>query len=155
MADFLTAVSKTLGYEDGLVDNPDDPGGLTNFGISLSAHPELTASDIRMMTRTRAIGIYRDRYWDEAYSEIDDQIVADSLFDWGVTSGVTEAVIGLQKVLPVEKDAVFGPKTLYAVNNASNLRVGLTVARIRFYMDLNKPEFLHSWLFRSIDVLIA
>lgn len=155
MADFLTAVAKTIEYEGGLVDDPDDPGGLTNFGIALKEHPELTASDIRMMTRTRAIGIYREKYWNDLYGQIEEQVVATSLFDWGVTSYPPTAVKGLQAILPVEKDGAFGLKTLYAVNNAANLRVNLTVARLRFYMNLGRPEFLHSWLFRSIDVLVG
>ncbi len=155
MADFLTAVLKTLNYEGGLVYDPSDPGGLTAFGISLKSHPELTPNDIYTMTRNRAIGIYREKYWNDLYDQIEDQVVAASLFDWGVTSGPLLAVSKLQEILPVAHDGLFGPKTLYAVNNASNLRVNLTVRRIRYYVSLGMLKFLHSWLFRSIDVLIA
>ena len=57
MADFQLALAFTLKQEGGLVDNPADPGGLTNYGIALNVHPELTADDIRTMTPERAAAI--------------------------------------------------------------------------------------------------
>jgi type VI secretion system secreted protein VgrG len=160
MADFLTAVTKTLEYEGGLVDNPDDPGGLTNFGIALNEHPELTAEDIRAMTRTRAIGIYRQKYWFDLYDQIEDQAIASSLFDFGVRSGIQTAVKILQQVLVgdwVRVDGISGEHTLLAVNQRPprGLRVNFTAARLKFYVALNKPQFLHSWFARTIDILLG
>lgn len=160
MADFLTAVTKTLNYEGGLVDNPADPGGLTNFGISLRAHPDLTADDIRTMTRNRAVGIYRQKYWLNLYDQIESQPVANSLFDFGVTSGIHTAVQALQGVLFMQgtpaQDGQFGLNTLYAMNRQkeSTLLQEFTVERLRFYAGLAKPQFLHSWFARTIDALL-
>ena len=160
MADFLTAVTKTLTYEGGLVENPSDPGGLTNFGIALNAHPELTADDIRMMTRTRAIGIYRQQYWPDIYSEIESQPAANQLFDFGVTSGIHTAVETLQGVIfmggGAAHDGAFGPATLAAMNrqDPAQLAKEFTVERLRFYAGLGKPQFFHSWFSRAIDALL-
>jgi lysozyme family protein len=156
MSDFLTAVIKTLIYEGGLSDNPQDPGGLTNFGISIRAHPELTPDDIRTMTKTRAIGIYRQSYWPDIYSEITDQRLANSLFDFGVTSGVHVAVQTLQGVIfasgGAALDGVFGPHTLEETNAQDWIR-NYTVERLRFYSGLDKPQFFHSWASRTIDAM--
>ena len=38
---FETAVNTTLQYEGGYVNDPNDPGGETNFGISKKAYPNL------------------------------------------------------------------------------------------------------------------
>jgi lysozyme family protein len=176
MADFLPAVAKTLQYEGGLVSNPGDPGGLTNFGISLKSHPELSQADIQHMPRSRAIGIYHEQYWPPAYSEIQDQGVASTLFDFGVTSGVVTAVKILQAVLfsphlvelgdfaflhsnlpGVAEDGCFGANTLYVLNkaNARAIRVDYCAARLKYYASLGRPEFLHAWFVRSIDVLLG
>lgn len=154
MADFLTAVGKTLGYEGGLVDNPADPGGLTNFGISQRAHPELTAEDIRTMTRSRAMGIYRQKYWLDLYDQVQDQAAVNSCFDFGVTSGVGTAIKILQGALSIPETGIADQRTVWAAKQAHNLRVNFTVARIRFYVDCNKLEFLHSWLTRTINALV-
>lgn len=158
MADFIIAVSKTLDYEGGLVELPDDPGGLTNFGISLNNHPELTEDDIRTMTKTRAIGIYRQQYWADLYEQIQNQAIANSLFDFGVTSRPSRAVAYLQGILgsAVVADGNFGSMTLQAVNSAAPKRtlIEFTVARLRFYAAIGKPQFLHSWFQRTIDALL-
>jgi lysozyme family protein len=173
MADFLIAVAKTLQYEGGLVNESSDPGGLTNFGISHKSHPELTPTEIQSMTRSRAIGIYREKYWPGIYGEIHDQAVANTLFDFGVTSGVATAIKLLQTVLfhpgllgstsfgflrerGSALDGQFGPNTVYVLNtgNQRSVRVDFAAARMQFYASLGRPEFLHSWFSRSIDALL-
>jgi len=47
--------------EGGLVDHPDDPGGVTKYGISQRAHPSV---DVRNLTHAQATIIMRDHYWD-------------------------------------------------------------------------------------------
>jgi lysozyme family protein len=160
MADFLTAVNKTLEYEGGLVDNPRDPGGLTNFGIALKFHPELTDADIRNMTRTRAIGIYRQQYWLDLYDRIQSQVLANLLFDFSVTSGVHRAVQTLQGAIFLHNgpafDGVFGPATLQAANAAdqSRLIAEFATSRIEFYVKIDKLEFDHSWFGRTFKAFL-
>ena len=47
--------------EGGLSEHPDDPGGVTKYGISQRAHPDV---DVRNLTREQATIIMRDHYWD-------------------------------------------------------------------------------------------
>lgn len=63
-ADFEKCVEFVLKREGGLVDDPDDPGGLTNFGISIRYNPEFTRQEIIGMTREKAKSVYRRKYWE-------------------------------------------------------------------------------------------
>jgi lysozyme family protein len=58
---FERAMDFVLKWEGGYVNDPNDPGGETNFGISKRANPDV---DIKNLTRDQAITIYRKRYWD-------------------------------------------------------------------------------------------
>jgi len=55
MANFNQALKKTLVFEGGYVNDPDDPGGETNFGISKRAYPDL---DIPNITDRQVRNIY-------------------------------------------------------------------------------------------------
>lgn len=46
----------------GLVDDPHDPGGLTNFGIAQRWHPDV---DVRNLSLAGATALYRTEYWDK------------------------------------------------------------------------------------------
>jgi lysozyme family protein len=117
MADFKTSVAKTLVHEGGYVNNPDDKGGPTNFGITQADMPGV---DMRAITPEQAMEYYREHYWKDLYSQIDSQDVADKLFDMGVLTGVGEAVKLLQRSLSITADGVFGHGTLTAVNQVGD-----------------------------------
>lgn len=59
---FALAVGFTLKKEAGYVNDKDDPGGETNFGIAKRYHPDV---DIKNLTETAAAMIYKMEYWDE------------------------------------------------------------------------------------------
>jgi lysozyme family protein len=155
---FAIAVKKTLAHEGGLSYNPSDPGGVTNFGISQAAHPEV---DVRSLTVEQAVEIYRREYWNPLYGQIQDQRLINSLFDFGVTSDPRVAVGTLQRVLnrhklvagPILVDHSFGPATLGAVNSADPERLIrlYTAHRIAFYASLPMPQFFESWFERALD----
>jgi lysozyme family protein len=60
--DFDRAVAVTMRFEGGYVNDPVDPGGETNHGISKRAYPDL---DIKGLTKDAARAIYRRDYWDK------------------------------------------------------------------------------------------
>ena len=78
---FDTAVTAVLSYEGGYVNDPNDPGGETNWGISKRAYPNL---DIRNLTRDRAIQIYRRDYWDSLGCDQFPPAIVIALFDSAV-----------------------------------------------------------------------
>jgi lysozyme family protein len=113
MADPLISIKKTLLHEGGYVNDPNDSGGETNYGISKRQYPAL---DIKNLTEEAAVEIYRDGYWKHLYSQIKEQAIADKLFDMGVLFGVGTAIEVLQIILQVPVDRIFGQGTLAIVN---------------------------------------
>src|SRR5947199_7199587 len=49
-------------------EDPDDPGGVTKYGIDKSAHPNLTADQIRNMTEDEAVQIYFTGEWPASHA---------------------------------------------------------------------------------------
>jgi lysozyme family protein len=87
------AISKTLTYEGGYTNHPSDPGGPTNWGITIHDarmywKPDATAEDVKAMPKSVAIEIYRQKYW--AKMGCDDRPAGVDFvdFDLGVNSGV-------------------------------------------------------------------
>jgi lysozyme family protein len=115
MADFNQAVQKTLIHEGGYVNNPNDSGGPTKYGITQADMPGVNISDI---TPEQAVAYYSEHYWKALYSQINSQPIAEKIFDMGVLFGVGTAVGLLQLSLNIVVDHVFGPNTLFAVNQA-------------------------------------
>lgn len=112
MANFEKAIDVILRHEGGYVDNPNDPGGATNFGISLrfiADYPDygdvnhdgkVDAKDIRQMTVENAKDIYRHFWWDKyGYGRIVDQTIATKVFDFSVNMGASRAHKLLQQAM--------------------------------------------------------
>lgn len=153
MSSFDAAISFVLQNEGGLVSDPHDVGGLTNFGISQSVFPN---EDIRNMTRERACELYRSNYW--RYDDIVSQRVATKLFDAHVNMGPVRAVRLMQLALgaiqagPVVADGVIGSHTVEAINAADEeaLIDEYKAQLVKYYFSLNQPEFLTGWIRRAV-----
>jgi len=78
MNNFQKAIEFVMKWEGGYVNNPKDPGGETNFGISKASYPE---EDIKNMTLTRAIEIYKRDYWDAYALDLTEFPMCIVLFD--------------------------------------------------------------------------
>lgn len=159
MARFDLAIGGLLRREGGLVNHPDDPGGLTNFGISKRAYPGI---DIAALTPDSAAAIYYSDYWMPLRcDEINAQQVASGLFDAAVNMGKTTAVKLLQRIISTEPDGVMGDKTLAAVNarEAGWLTMKYGLARIERYASLAENQklrgFFLGWVRRTLEVLNA
>ena len=149
MADFNLAIPVVLANEGGLVDNPSDPGGLTNFGISQRSYPNV---DIRALTPEMAADIYRRDYW--KFDAVDSQALCTKIFDMYVNMGHS-AVRILQTCLGVTADGLWGPGTCAAVNAAGDdLLNTYRQALAQHYQNLvlanpALAQFLHGWLRRA------
>jgi lysozyme family protein len=130
-------VAFTLAEEGGLTDDPGDSGGLTNFGISQAAFPDV---DIRNLTRDGAEAIYRSEYWARVQGD-DPRMLAGvdlMVFDMAVNAGVKTSAMMLQRCLGVEADGDIGEITLEAVACAvpARLIAALGAAQLAFYQSL-------------------
>jgi lysozyme family protein len=86
---FDYAFSRTLSNEGGYVNDPGDPGGETNYGISRRAYPDV---DIRGLTVDKAKYLYYRDYWCKSrFDRVRDCEVAAKLFDISVNFGDDQA----------------------------------------------------------------
>jgi lysozyme family protein len=101
--DFDTAFDRLMGHEGGYANDPRDPGGETNWGISKRSYPHV---DIKNLTRDGAKAIYKRDFWDalgEAHPAIKFQV-----FDFAVNSGIQTAIRKLQAAIGVADDGHWG-----------------------------------------------
>lgn len=156
MARFDTAVAKVLAHEGGYVNNDNDPGGETKYGISRRTYPGV---DIENLTEDDAARIYKADFWDRIRGdEIRWQDVADNLLDYAVNVGVRKAVVTIQRLAGAEADGVVGPHTLGAINRCDgpNLNLRLVLERVEFYTMLagrrsEMRPFLLGWIRRALS----
>src|SRR5215213_8289929 len=106
MADtFDTCVAFTLREEGGYVDDPADPGGATNMGITLATlrawthEPALGPVQVRGMSRAEAAAIYRAMYWSPLHGAALPSGVDLSVCDFGVNAGMRRSAVLLQEAL--------------------------------------------------------
>lgn len=135
--DFPEAFHLLIGHEGGYVNNPNDPGGETNYGISKRQYPHL---DIKALTLNEARAIYHRDYWVPCMAEVFPDPLRFQLFDTAVNSGPRQAVVLLQRALGVDDDGVAGPVTMKAVaevKSVAALTILFIAARLRFMAGLD------------------
>jgi lysozyme family protein len=107
--------ARLLVHEGGYTNDPRDPGGPTNWGITIADYrhykmPNATAADVKAMPLADAKDIYRRKYWVANGLSCDDLPagVDDSVFDYRVNSGIGRADKVLRRVLGLPDDAPNG-----------------------------------------------
>ena len=158
---FNQAIQLVLKHEGGYVNNPNDAGGPTNFGISQRSYPHL---DIQNLTQAQAIQIYRKDYWDLfPYDEINDNTLCTKVFDLAVNMGplnankcLQEAVISCGQFLTV--DGYIGPISIAKINlcNPEALLAAFKSEAAHYYKLLvmripTNAIFLKGWLNRVYE----
>jgi lysozyme family protein len=157
---FLACVPTILAAEGGFVDDPEDPGGATNRGITmhqLSAWlgRPCTDDDVKALDEKTTREIYRTIYWNGARCDDLPVGLALEVFDLAVNAGVPRAVKVLQCCLgfaPADQDGAIGPKTLAAAQArpTAALISDYADARRKFYRGLSKfPRFGNGWIKRA------
>ncbi|MDS4026107.1 MAG: glycosyl hydrolase 108 family protein [Candidatus Contendobacter sp.] len=133
-----------INIEDGLVDNPKDPGGLTKYGISKRAYPHL---DIRNLTVKDAQTIYRNDYWNLIKGDQLPKGLDLLVFDCAVNQGVVTAIEFLQEAAKVTVDGVIGEKTIAAARNKMPgvMQEFCVIRAWRYEINRNEDEFGKGW----------
>lgn len=118
---FAKVIPHVLKSEGGFVNNPKDPGGATNKGITLNTFrryikPKGTVQDLKNLTVAQAETVYKRRYWDSVMANDLPPGVDYAVFDFSVNSGPSRAAKYLQRVVGCPQDGRIGPRTLDACN---------------------------------------
>lgn len=114
---YAQAFKLVLRYEGGYVNNPRDPGGPTNLGITqqtLSAWlgRQATIADVKALTPAKVMPIYKKQYWDHISGDDLPDGVDYAVFDYAVNSGVSKAAKDLQAVIGETVDGHIGLNTV-------------------------------------------
>jgi lysozyme family protein len=136
---FPSAVSLVLAQEGGYVDDPRDPGGATNRGITLrtlerARGQAVRKADVRALSEDEARAIYRRFYWDAVRGDDLPAGLDLATFDIAVHSGPSRAGKLLQGALGVSADGAIGPVTLAAAATAPPERTIRAVMGARLAM---------------------
>ncbi len=154
------SLRRLLVHEGGYTNHPSDPGGPTNFGITIYDYRKYvkrgaTAADVKAMRIEEAKRIYRAKYWDAQRCDELPAGVDDCVFDYGVNSGIGRAKKVLQRLVGVKDDGALGPLTMAAVarRDPAALINAICDERLRFLRSLRTwPVFGRGWTSRVAEV---
>ena len=122
-ANFDKALALVLEHEGGYVNDPHDPGGETNRGVTKAVYDAYRKvrgrgpQSVKHISDAELKAIYRFQYWDKVQGDYLPSGLDYAVFDFAVNSGVSRASKYLQAVLGVAQDGVIGAKTLAAIHN--------------------------------------
>lgn len=175
---FFKALEIVMVHEGGFVDDARDPGGATQFGISLrflraqgddvgdiDGDGDVDADDIRALTPITAGAFYKTQFWDRfAYGDLLEQAVAEKVFDLAVNMGPSAAHKCVQRALRAHgfelvDDGILGSISRSMINAAfgQELVRALRSEAAGYYRSLvaaapaKRLPFLKGWLNRAYD----
>ncbi|MEM6479449.1 MAG: holin-associated N-acetylmuramidase [Pseudomonadota bacterium] len=155
MRDVRKIAEEIVAREGGYVNDPDDPGGATNFGVTLHTMRRLgldldgdgsvSERDVRLLSKDQATDIFLKHYFERPRLHALPAPLQASVFDMYVNAGANAVKI-LQRLLgkmghPLSVDGVIGPVTLAAIERAMAAAPGLMpdaygIARRNYYYAL-------------------
>ena len=161
---FEKAVNHLLELEGGFVNDPDDRGGATNYGVSLRylrlTQPDANCDTIRNLTKADAIHLYYTDWWkryrlDEVHPAASSKLL-EVLVHMGPRAGarvVQSACVSLGEEL--KTDGYLGSLSIGSINKLAKRHprcflMSFSIEQIRYYNLLKKPKFLSGWINRAL-----
>ena len=143
---FEQCLALVLKHEGGYVNNPKDPGGRTNLGVTQKVWEEWVGHPVdeaamRALTPTDVAPLYKKNYWDKIKGDSLPAGVDYACFDLAVNSGVGRAAKLLQQAVGANPDGAIGPATLDAVASQNPRDVATEVCDLRLKFLQSLPTF--------------
>lgn len=141
--------------EGGFVNDPADPGGATNHGVTLNTlrrlgidvtkDTRIDVADVRALGRAQAVQIFIEHYYRRPGLASLPEALQASVFDMYVNAGANSVKV-LQRLLtsmgfPCDPDGQVGPQTIRAAQMAreaapTHLADAYAIARRNYYYSL-------------------
>lgn len=150
--DFLTAFTLVVAVEGNYVNDPQDPGGETKFGISKRSYPNL---DIKSLTLDSVKPIYLADFWNKLRCDDLPDAIRHFVFDTGVQCGEDWAAMSVQRAVGALPDGNIGPRTLAEVKARDPnqiLRLIFVDRAFHYASDPNVRRFGRGWFARLFDI---
>ena len=157
MSNFEHCLQIILHHEGGYVNHPEDPGGMTNLGVTKRVYEEwvgyaVSEHTMQNLTEEDVAPIYKKNYWDRVKGDDLPEGLNLCVFDFGVNAGTGRAAKYLQTMIGTVVDGGIGPNTLRTLDEHVSL-VGLQETieqyqenRQRYYQKLKTFEtFGRGW----------
>ena len=153
---FDHSLDLVLKSEGGFVNNPKDPGGMTNLGVTASTWANFKGrntneKEMRSLTRDDVAPLYEKKYWDTCKCDDLPSGVDYLVFDFAVNSGPGRSVKILQRALGLPEDGAVGPVTIQTIDvmDKTELIARFSDAKKQFYESLPTfATFGNGWLKR-------
>lgn len=146
--------------EGGYVNDPADPGGETNLGVTKAAWSSYIGrpvkdGEMKALTKDVVKPFYKAMYWDKLKCDSLPEGVDYVVFDFGVNAGTGQSAKFLQRAVGASDDGAIGPGTLSCVSKVepSKILEDFSNQKEKFYKGIveRKPtsaKFLKGWLAR-------
>jgi len=158
---FDKCLEMLLSHEGGFVNHPEDPGGITNLGVTKKVYDEWTGresteQEMRDLTPDDVAPIYKKNYWDRVKGDSLPSGLDWACFDWCVNSGSGRPAKAVQRAVGATADGAIGPATLGLIMEKDPKFIIEYVHDVRqdFYKSLKTFEtFGRGWTRRNKETL--
>ena len=158
---FSKCLDMLLAHEGGFVNHPEDPGGMTNLGVTKKVYDEWigresTEQEMRDLTPEDVAPIYKKNYWDRVKGDSLPSGLDWACLDWAVNSGSGRPAKAVQRAVGATQDGAIGPQTLGLIMEKDPEEIINYVYGVRqdFYKSLKTFEtFGRGWTRRNKETL--
>lgn len=163
--DYQKALRQILKYEGGYVNDPDDPGGATNMGITQKVYDAyrkskgLANAPVKGISKEEVSAIYEERYWKASRAAYLKWPLSLAVFDTAVNFGVGRSNQFVAQALGLEGTTKWNPKASELIHTADPKAVALKIVELRIAFRHarvakapSQKKFLKGWLNRDNDL---
>ena len=163
MDNFDRAFQIIVGEEAGYVNNPDDPGGETNWGVTAQTLKAAIAqgllpptTTVKTLTQDQAKIVYRALYWNPIKGDQIAYPLCVFVMDSAINQGVQPAIKMMQRALNRAQDGVLGHDTMDAAAKATPWHSArfMTFRDYRYHSTRNFDKFGEGWITRLFEVTL-